>query len=124
MIPAAAIGLSDYVKPDLMVGFISVEHQHHPSVGVLRGRELALAGYVLAIEAWTGHPVDYGVAIYINLNGESMLGWRVVRIDDSLRRAFLDARDRIALILEHPEEPPQPPDQCPQTCPYFEVCRR
>jgi CRISPR-associated protein Csa1 len=41
-----------------------------------------------------------------------MLGWRVVRIDDSLKRAFLDARDRIALILEHPEEPPQSPDQC------------
>jgi CRISPR-associated protein Csa1 len=62
----------------------------------LRGKELALAGYALAIEAWTGHPVDYGVAIYINLNGESMLGWRVARIDDSLRRAFLDARDRCA----------------------------
>jgi CRISPR-associated protein Csa1 len=53
-----------------------------------------------------------------------MLSWRVVRIDDSLRRAFLDARDRVAMILEHLEEPPQPLDQCPQACPYFEVCRR
>jgi CRISPR-associated protein Csa1 len=125
MIPAAAIGLSDYVKPDLMVGFIPVDIALAPSFD--RGferKELALAGYALAIEAWTGHPVDYGVAIYVNLNGESMLSWRVVRIDDSLRRAFLDTRDRVAMILEHPEEPPQPPDQCPQTCPYFEVCRR
>jgi hypothetical protein len=35
-----------------------------------------------------------------------MLSWRVVRIDDSLRRAFLDARDRVVMILEHLEELP------------------
>ena len=124
MIPAAAIGLSDYVKPDLMVGFIPVDIALAPSndKGFER-KELALAGYALAIEAWTGHPVDYGVAIYVNL-GDASLNWKVIRIDDSLRRVFLETRDRVAMILEHPEEPPQPADQCPQTCPYFEVCRR
>jgi CRISPR-associated protein Csa1 len=33
MIPAAIIGLSDYVKPDLMVGFISVDIASTPSFG-------------------------------------------------------------------------------------------
>jgi CRISPR-associated protein Csa1 len=125
MIPAAPIGLSDYVKPDLLVGFIPVDIALAPSWD--RGferKELALAGYVLAVEAWTGHPVDYGVAVYVNLGEGPLLSWRVIRVDDSLRRAFLETRDRVAMMLEHPDEPPQPPEQCPQTCPYIEVCRR
>jgi CRISPR-associated protein Csa1 len=125
MIPAASIGLSDYVKPDLLVGFIPVDIALAPShdKGFER-KELALAGYALAIESWTGHPVDYGVAVYVNLGDGPLLNWRIVRIDDSLRRAFLDVRDRVALVLEHPDEPPELPDSCPQNCPYFEVCRR
>ena len=125
MIPAASIGLSDYVKPDLLVGLIPTDIALTPSTD--RGferKEIALAGYALAIESWTGHPVDYGVTIYINLNSDSMLNWRIVRLDDSLRRAFLEARDRVAMILEHPDEPPPISQQCLPTCPYLEVCRR
>ena len=125
MIPAASIGLSDYVKPDLLVGFIPVDIALAPSNerGFER-KEVALAGYALAIEAWTGHPIDYGVAAYINLGNEPLLSWRIIRVDDSLRRAFLDARDRVAMVLEHPDDPPPPPDQCIQTCPFQEMCRR
>ena len=67
MIPTTPIGLLDYVKPDLLVGFVPVDIALAPSWD--RGferKELALAGYALAIEAWTGHPVDYGVAVYVN----------------------------------------------------------
>jgi len=125
-IPAASIGLSDYVRPDLLVGFIPVDIALMPnsrSDGFER-KELALAGYALAVESWTGHPVDYGVAVYVNLGEGPLLNWRIVRVDDSLRRAFLEARDRVAMVLEHPDDPPQPADSCPRSCPYFEVCRR
>ena len=51
MIPAASIGLSDYVKPDLLVGFIPVDIALAPSNerGFER-KEVALAGYALAID--------------------------------------------------------------------------
>jgi CRISPR-associated protein Csa1 len=89
MIPATAIGLSDYVKPDLMVGFISVDVALAPSFDRGFGRKGArISRLCTGYKAWTGHSVDYGVAIYINLNGESMLGWRVARIDDMFEKGF------------------------------------
>jgi len=47
--------------------------------------------------------------------------WRVVRVDDSLRRRFLDARDEVARILEYGDDPGTPPS-CPSMCPYRGVC--
>lgn len=122
-IPAAALGLSDFVKPDLMVGFIPVDIALAPSSD--RGferKEIALAGYALAIEAWTGHPINYAVALYISVRDqEPVLSWRVIRVDDSLRRLFLETRDRVAMMLEHGEEP-KPSGQCVPGCPYAEFC--
>jgi len=120
-IPAGSIGLSDYVRPDLLVGFIPVDvvliHGNHG----LERKELALAGYALAIEAWIGHPVDMGVVIGVQASSEVKFTWRVVRVDDSLRRRFLDARDEVARILEYGDDPGTPPS-CPSMCPYRGVC--
>ena len=124
MIPGAAIGLSDFVKPDLLVGFLPVDISlASVSERVFERKEIALAGYALAIESWIGHPVDFAVALYIGIvDGDNpVLSWRIVRIDDNLRRAFLEARDRVAMILEHGEEPPIP-DNCYSSCPYSVFC--
>jgi len=124
MVPGAAIGLSDFVKPDLLVGFIPVD------ISLASGgeksferKEIALSGYALAIESWIGHPVDFAVALYIGIvNGDPTLSWRIIRIDDVLRRSFLEARDRVAMIIEHGEEPST--DGCSNTaCPYAIFCR-
>ena len=122
-IPGAAIGLSDTLRPDLLVGFIPVDIAlTSPSIRNCERKELALTGYALAIEAWTGHPVDFGVVLYISLNGYVRFSWRVVRIDDTLRRRFIDLRDTVARILENSEEP-EIADSCPTSCPFREVCR-
>lgn len=118
-IPGAILGLSDYVKPDLLLGLMPVDI-------VLNGnsferKELALAGYSLTIEAWTGHPVDVGIMISIRLNSSASIVWRVVRVDDPLRRRFLELRDEVARMLEYGEEPERLPS-CHQGCPYRGVC--
>ncbi|MET1101043.1 MAG: type I-A CRISPR-associated protein Cas4/Csa1, partial [Pyrodictiaceae archaeon] len=120
-IPGGSIGLSDFVRPDLMVGFIPVDTTLASSNHSLERKELALTGYALAIEAWTGHPVDVGIAIGVYMNSDVRFVWRVVRIDDTLRRRFLEARDEVARILDYEEDPGKPP-QCPSTCPYRGVC--
>lgn len=123
MIPGAAIGLSDFVKPDLLVGFIPVDISLAP--GNEKGferKEIALTGYALAVEAWIGHPVDFAVALYIGVsNGDPTLNWRIIRIDDTLRRTFLETRDRVAMIIEHGEEP-SIGDYCSMGCPYTIFC--
>ncbi|MDK6029401.1 type I-A CRISPR-associated protein Cas4/Csa1 [Ignisphaera sp. 4213-co] len=124
MIPAASIGLSDFVKPDLLVGFLPVDISLASNEKNFERKELALTGYALAIESWIGHPIDFGVAIYVNLFTEPMLTWRIIRVDDSLRRTFLEMRDKVAMILEHPDEPPPVSSNCPQSCPYIEVCKK
>ncbi len=120
-IPAGSIGLSDFVRPDLMVGFIPIDVTLSLGNHGLERKELALAGYALAIEAWTGHPVDVGVVIGIYMNSDIRFVWRVVRIDDTLRRRFLEIRDEVARILDYGEDPGRP-STCPSICPYREVC--
>ncbi|MEM1928341.1 MAG: type I-A CRISPR-associated protein Cas4/Csa1 [Acidilobaceae archaeon] len=117
-IPASAIGLSDYVRPDALVGFIPVEVTISNS---LEKKELAVAAYALAVEAWTGHPVDYGLLAHISLDGSVRVSWRVVVVDDGLRKRFLDARDSVARMIEYGEDPGVA-DRCPASCPFRGVC--
>ncbi len=117
-VPASPIGLSDHVRPDVLVGFIPVEVT--TSFDVER-KEMALAAYALAVEAWVGHPVDYGVVAQILFNGGVRVNWRVITIDDILRRKFLDLRDSVARMLEYREDPGVA-DNCPSSCPFRGVC--
>jgi len=120
-IPGGAIGLSDFVRPDLMVGFMPIDITLSLGGNSLERKELALAGYALAIEAWSGNPVDIGITIGISINSDVRFQWRVVRIDDSLRRRFIEARDDVARIIEYGEDPGKP-SQCLKMCPFREVC--
>jgi len=120
-LPGAPVGLSDMVKPDLLVGFIPVEVTTADPHSTYGGRkELQLAGYALALEAWTGFPVDYGVAVYIRRRegGEPFPEWRVVPVDDALRRSFLRARDEAAMIVENGVDPGPAGEGCPSWCPF------
>jgi len=125
LIPASSIGLSDFIKPDILLGFIPIEVvssiQPSDDVSNIGRKELAVAAYALAIEAWIGHPVDIGIVLHISLNNVVKLTWRVARIDDTLRRAVLDARDNVARIIETSEDPGLP-QSCPRTCPFYGVC--
>ena len=128
-IPGAPVGLSDTVRPDLLVGFIPVEVTAAGPGGTYGSRkELQLAGYALAIEAWTGVPVDYGIVVYVGRRGggEPRLEWRVVVIDDALRRSFLRERDEVAMIVENRVDPGPAGEGCPSWCPFrgVEGCPR
>jgi len=118
LIPASAIGLSDYVRPDALVGFIPVEIT---TSGELEKKELAITAYALSIEAWIGHPIDYGVISHISFNGDIRINWKVVNVDDSLRRKFLDVRDRVARMIEYSEDPGIAAN-CPSSCPFRGIC--
>lgn len=118
-IPGAPIGLSDTVKPDLLVGFMPLEvTAAAPRTLYGSRKELQLAAYALAIEAATGVPVDYGVILYIRRrNHTPRPEWRVVVIDDDLRRDMLSARDEAAMIIEEGVDP-GPATKCPEWCPF------
>lgn len=120
-VPGAALGLSDCVRPDLLLGFMPVDVVLNVNGNGAERKEVAIAGYSLAIEAWTGHPVDAGVLISIPLSSDVRILWRVVRASDPLRRRFIELRDEVARMLEYGEEPERPPS-CHQACPYRGVC--
>lgn len=120
-IPGAVLGLSDYVKPDLLLGLMPIDLVLNVNGNGFDRKELALTGYSLAIEAWTGHPVDVGILISIPFSDDVRVSWRIVRIDDPLRRRFLEFRDEVARMLEYNEEP-EKPSSCHQGCPYRGVC--
>ena len=117
-VPGAPVGLSDNLRPDLLVGLIPVEVTTSSPYSPWQRKELQLAGYALAIEAWTGVPVDYGVLLHVTRRGEEpRLEWRVVGIDDPLRQRLLRARDEAAMIVENGVDP-GPAAECPPSCPF------
>jgi CRISPR-associated protein Csa1 len=122
-IPGAAVGLADIVRPDLLVGLLPVEVTTASPDSVYGERKrLAVAGYALALEAWTGLPIDYGVILYVReRDGTAWPEWRVVAIDDSLRRRFLRARDEVAMMVENQVDPGVA-EECPSWCPFRGAC--
>ncbi|WP_148706404.1 type I-A CRISPR-associated protein Cas4/Csa1 [Aeropyrum camini] len=121
-VPGGPVGLSDYVRPDLLVGIMPVDLvlAGHGDRWIAR-KELAIAGYALAVEAWTGNPVDYGVVAGLRVNDELKIVWRLVRVDDHLRTRFLERRDAVARIIEYRSYPGLP-EACPAGCAFREVC--
>ena len=115
--PGSPIGLSDVVRPDLVVGVVPVEVVLGNGFGRKR---LALAAYAMSIEACTSTPVNYGVVLAVSREGSAR--WRVVLVDDALRREFLDVRDSVARLVEEGDDPGVA-DSCPDTCPWGWACR-
>ena len=115
-IPGSPIGLSSVLKPDFLVGFIPVEVVYGNG---LERKKLAVAGYALAVESWTGHPVDAAVIVRVT---ERKTYWNLVRIHEGLRRRFLELRDEVARMLSEKEDPGVA-DECPSACPFKEVCK-
>jgi len=116
-IPGSPIGLSSVLRPDFLVGFIPVEVVYGNG---LERKKLAVTGYALALESWTGHPVDAAVVISVT---EKRTYWNLVRIHEGLRKKFLEMRDEVANMLAEGDDP-GPADECPSTCPFREVCGR
>lgn len=115
-IPGSPIGLSNVLKPDFLVGFIPVEIVYGNG---LERKKLAVTGYALAIESWTGHPVNAAVVVNVT---EKKTYWNLVLIHEGLRRKFLETRDEVARILQEKEDPGKA-EACPSTCPFKEVCK-
>ncbi len=78
-IPGSPVGLSNILKPDFLVGFIPVEVVYGNG---LERKKLAVTGYALALESWTGHPVDAAVIVSVT---EKKTYWNMVRIHEGLR---------------------------------------
>ncbi len=122
-IPGHVLGLAN-VRPDLLVGYTPVEIVVAGNNGGWFWRKrLAVAGYALAVEAWTRSPVDYGVVLGVRIRGGDVgFDWRLVRVDSELRRMFLERRDMVASIIASGEDPGVA-EECPRSCPFWGVCR-
>ena len=116
-IPGSPIGLSSVVRPDFLVGFIPVEVVYGNG---LERKKLAVTGYALALESWTGHPVDAAVIVVVT---DRKTYWNLVRVHEGLRRKFIEVRDEVARIVAEKDDPGAS-DECPQTCPFKGVCKR
>lgn len=81
-----------------------------------------LAGYALAIEADLEVPVDYGVISYLSVkDGFVKVRNDIFFVDDSLRREFIEIRDKAFDIIEMGEDPGYP-IKCPDYCIYYDYC--
>jgi len=113
---ASLIGLSDTVRPDLVVGIVPYEFASNRR----QNKELAVVAYAMALEATALTPVNYGVFVYPHHNG---LRYRVIPASEELRRRVLDVRDKIARVVYYEEDPgPANRARCPRTCPFLGVC--
>jgi len=116
-LPGSPIGFSGLVRPDLLVASVPVEFVLGNSVG---RKELAVAAYGMALEAAAHVPVNFGVVAQVPASGG--VSWRLVLLDDELRRRLLDARDEVARIVEEGEDP-GPASSCSESCPWGWACR-
>jgi len=123
VIDGSRIGLSDKLVVDAFEpGNVLIEFKTGKREDF---HKLALAGYALALESETNIPTDYGVLIYIRMNGElyPRIEAKPILIDEELRREFIDLRDQaMAMILN--ERDPGTPYNCYPLCPYKEYCMR
>ncbi|WP_218042141.1 type I-A CRISPR-associated protein Cas4/Csa1 [Infirmifilum lucidum] len=114
-VPGGPVGLSDVVRPDLLVAGVPVDFVYGNG---LERKELAVAAYAMAVEAASNNPVNYGVVV--QYAGGRLL-WRAVILDDRVRSRFLEARDAVARIVESGEDPGVA-ESCPDWCPWRGVC--
>ncbi|MEM1517252.1 MAG: type I-A CRISPR-associated protein Cas4/Csa1 [Thermofilum sp.] len=114
-LPGSPIGLSGVVKPDLVVGVIPLDFV----LGDGERKDVGVAAYAMALEASTFTPVNFGIVVSFQWSGS--VSWRVVIVDDELRRRALELRDDLAGIVERGEDPGRA-ERCPQLCAWRGVC--
>ena len=113
---ASLVGLSDTVRPDLVIGITPYEF----ASSYWSKKELAVVAYAMAIEATSLSPVNYGVLVYPNRNG---LKYKVIPTNETLRKKVLDVRDTIDRIVYYEEDPgPANRMNCSKSCPFWGVC--
>lgn len=121
-VDGSLIGLSKTLRIDVMI---------YPNIIVeIKTRKwyedykLSLSGYALAFESQYEVPINYGVITLLRLNlraRDVKIYEKIVRIDDSLRQAFIDKRDFHAKIIEETVDPGRA-KECSSDCPYLHVC--
>lgn len=114
-LPGSPIGLSGLVKPDLIVGLTPLDFV----LGDGERKDIGIAAYAMALEASSFTPVNFGIVVSFQWSGPVL--WRVVLVDDELRRKALDLRDEVAGIVERGEDPGRA-ERCPHLCPWKGVC--
>ncbi len=116
------VGLTPTLRVDsLLPSGIIVEVKTRPP---REDYALALAGYALALESMFGTPYDYGVLLYVDLDGRGRrvrVYERVVGLGDDLRVGFVERRDRLAGFVAEGDDPGLP-GECSPACPYLHVC--
>lgn len=121
-IEASNVGISDGIRPDLVVGLIPVDFVVTQNNGLyIERKRLAITAYALALEAMTGNPINFGVLAIVRLDSTKPISWHVIQLTDYLREKFIQERDEVARIVEQKDDPGIS-SYCPKNCPWREVC--
>ncbi|MEM0505735.1 MAG: type I-A CRISPR-associated protein Cas4/Csa1 [Thermosphaera sp.] len=112
------LGLSQNLSVDILFENVIVDMKY----GQPRDfHKLTIAGYALALEAYTETPHDYGILIYVSNTSGLKTTLKPVYISNDLRRWFIEERDEIIDMLLEDREPPRDV-KCPESCPLATVC--
>lgn len=122
-VDGSRIGLSENLRVDALLGFTTV-------LDLKTGRErrfhrLSTAGYAMALESMTGHPINVGCTVYLEFRRDTptpIVRRRMYVIEEPLRRWFIDERDEKMEIVANARDPGMPA-RCSSRCPYYGVCR-
>lgn len=99
VVDGSKIGLSEELRIDAFGRLVifelktGIKQEHH---------KLALAGYALALESTLEHPINVGCLVYLSFNNEDAIPRikrEVYAIEESLRRWFIEERDKRLEIL-------------------------
>jgi len=120
IVDGRALGFSKELKVDV---FLDNRLVIDVKTGDVRDfHKYTLVGYALAIEADLEIPVDYGVISYLSVkDGFVKVRNDVFFIDDTLRREFIEIRDKAFDIIQLGEDPGYP-ISCPDYCIYYDYC--
>ncbi|MGC9227524.1 type I-A CRISPR-associated protein Cas4/Csa1 [Caldivirga sp.] len=120
VVDGSLIGLSRSLRMDAVLDpGIPIEIKTRPPNRIY---ETALAGYALALESQFEAPVDFGVLVYVNVNGPSVLVHEhIIPISDQLRIEFLHERDRRGELVDKGIDPGLA-SKCNNWCPFLKYC--
>ncbi len=76
----------------------------------------------MAIEAYLGNPVNYGVMVLINPRVRA-IQFRHVVLSDPLRREAIRERNEVARIVSRRDDPGPAPKCPPDSCPFRDACK-
>ncbi|NPA85916.1 MAG: type I-A CRISPR-associated protein Cas4/Csa1 [bacterium] len=121
VVDGSLLGFSRLLRVDALGSYGNIVFEVKLGRPTKRHR-LQVAAYALCIEANYFVPINVGVIVYVNINGEKFTAEKdIFAVDENLRAEVVSVRDELLKLL-HDRELPPPPSRCPSNCLLREQC--